>query len=128
MRVLRWLLAISALALGAATLEAPAHAKEPSEQPAGSLAERRSRLVVAVRDRALFDEYRQKCEAGKAENCVFLGRFYERGWIVRYDPKRASELYERACNAGNALGCTRFGMALQSGFGVPKDEARAANL
>lgn len=73
--------------------------------------------------------FREACEGGDAEGCVYVGRDHEAGRSgIPKDTARAVTYYQRGCESGVALGCRYLGSLYRGGRGVEVDKKRAATL
>jgi len=73
-------------------------------------------------------ELQRSCDAGRAADCLELGRRYQYGHGVPTDAARAATLYDKACTGNDAEACMMLGLLYSLGTGVAKDEARADTL
>ena len=56
------------------------------------------------------------CEGGNADSCIYLGRTYMDGKIVKQSHSKAKEYFSLACDEHNRLGCREARMLNDSGY------------
>jgi TPR repeat protein len=85
-------------------------------------------LLLSLAVAASPDAVKASCDAGKASDCVQLGRLYQNGRGLKKDMAAAAAAYKKACDLADASGCTSLGTMHNSGLGMRKDVARAEEL
>lgn len=73
-------------------------------------------------------ECSNRCDAGDAASCEWLGRMYETGDGAPQDYDKAAELYDRACSGGRDEACAHLAMMYDIGLAVEEDPNRATEL
>lgn len=84
--------------------------------------------ILQARLKSLLDKIRgarERCAAGDADGCRFLGNSYEDGEGVTLDLSKAAEYFLKACDLGQAAGCMDLAIQYENGKGVPKDLSKA---
>lgn len=73
-------------------------------------------------------QLQQQAQKGDIRAMVALGYAYEKGELIKANPKEAGVWFQRASDKGSSTGMVNLGLLYTNGEGVPKDHHKAFSL
>ena len=75
-----------------------------------------------------FNMFETRCSKNDGYACGMVAYFYDKGFGINKDSKKAIQYYKKGCSLNDNDSCTILGYYYYKGIGVTKDLAKAVNL